>query len=55
MRFNETDMNRLHKACKVCQEQTGSEYMWDEYEDLIRKIKCYSEEYCLKESGIHNN
>ena len=46
MRFNATDMHRLHTACRVYQEQTGSEWMWDQYEELIKKIHFYSEEYC---------
>ena len=32
-------------ACKVYQDQTGSEYMWEQYDDLIQKLKAYQEEY----------
>ncbi len=46
MRLNACDIYRLEKACKMYQEQTGSEYMWDQYENLIEKIYYYKEEYC---------
>lgn len=46
MRLNACDIYRLEKACKMYQEQTGSEYMWDQYENLIKKIHYYKEEYC---------
>ena len=38
MRLNACDIYRLEKACKMYQEQTGSEYMWDEYSGLIKKL-----------------
>jgi len=41
MQFKECDIHRLVTACKVYQDQTGSEYMWDEYEHLIRKLHNY--------------
>ena len=50
MRFNQTDINRLIKGCECYQEQTGSEYMWEQYDDLIQKLKAYQEEYCPQES-----
>tara|TARA_B100000579_G_scaffold60991_1_gene44497 strand:- start:2718 stop:2873 length:156 start_codon:yes stop_codon:yes gene_type:complete len=47
MRLNEGDVNRLITACKVYQEQTGSEYLWEEYSDLIDKLKQLCEQgYC---------
>jgi hypothetical protein len=46
MRLNACDIYRLEKACKMYQEQTGSEYMWDQYENLIEKMHYYKEEYC---------
>tara|TARA_B100001250_G_C19147957_1_gene506725 strand:- start:98 stop:277 length:180 start_codon:yes stop_codon:yes gene_type:complete len=42
--FNEKDMARLEKACETYRDQTGSEYMWDEYTELIHKLKNYEEE-----------
>ena len=46
MRFNHTDVHRLMKACECYQRQTGSEFMWEKYDDLIQKLKAYQEEYC---------
>ena len=46
MRLNETDIHRLTTACKLYQEQTGSEYMWDEYQHLIDKLGTMREQGC---------
>ena len=47
MRLNEADVYRLTTACKLYQEQTGSEYMWDEYQHLIDKLGTMCEQgYC---------
>ena len=45
MRLNDTDIARLISACLLYQERTGSEYMWEQYDDLIQKLKAYKEEY----------
>ena len=45
MRLNDTDLTRLITACKVYQDQTGSEWMWEQYDDLINKLKAYQENY----------
>ncbi len=45
MRLNDTDVYRLIKACQVYQDKTGSEYMWDEYNELIEKLKTYQEQH----------
>ena len=47
MRLNDSDITRLVKACQLYQEKTGSEYMWDEYNDLINKLKTYKEQYSV--------
>ena len=45
--FNEKDMARLEKACESYRDQTGSEYMWDQYADLIVKLnKLCDQGYC---------
>ena len=49
MRFKSTDIYRLIKACEVYQSQTGSEYMWEQYDDLKQKLQVYMEEYCSEE------
>jgi len=45
MRFNDTDLDRLTIACKLYQEKTGSEWMWEQYDILINKLKAYQENY----------
>ena len=30
------------------QDNTGSEYLWDEYEHLIHKLEYYEEENCTE-------
>ena len=44
MKFNSNDITRLIRACREYQQQTGSEYMWEEYEKLIDKLTYYEEE-----------
>jgi hypothetical protein len=44
MKFQSDDITRLIRACRMYQDQTGSEYMWDEYEKLINKLSYYEEE-----------
>ncbi len=47
MRLNEDDVARLVTACKHYQEYTGSTYMWDEYQNLIKKLDQLCEQgYC---------
>jgi hypothetical protein len=47
MRLNEDDVARLVTACKLSQETTGSEYIWDEYERIIEKLhKLCDQGYC---------
>mgnify|MGYP001185326640 FL=1 len=45
MRLNDTDIYRLIKSCELYQEKTGSEYMWEQYDDLINKLKAYQDNY----------
>jgi len=45
MRLNDTDLTRLITACKLYQEKTGSEYMWEQYDDLINKLNAYQDNY----------
>ena len=44
IQFNEKDISRLISACKVYQDQTGSEYTWEEYDCLVKKLKNYEED-----------
>ena len=47
MRLNDSDITRLVKACQLYQEKTGSEWMCDEYNDLINKLNTYKEQYSV--------
>ena len=45
MRLNDSDILRLINACKVYQDQTGSEWMWEQYETLVGKLEIYKDQY----------
>ena len=45
MRLNDSDITRLITACKLYQEKTGSEWMWEQYDDLINKLRAYQDNY----------
>ena len=45
MRLNDADLFRLIEACKLYQEKTGSEWMWEQYEALINKLTVYADQY----------
>jgi len=49
MRLHEDDIYRLIKACELYKEQTGSEDMWEAYEQIIQKLEIYKEEFCLND------
>ena len=47
MRLSEADVHRIIKACNLAKETSGSEYMWDEYERIIEKLRTLCEQgYC---------
>ena len=41
MQLNEKDISRLIKACECYQDRTGSEYMWDEYNNLQKRLETF--------------
>ena len=45
MRLNTCDIYRLKQACKLYQEKTGSEWMWEQYETLVGKLEIYKDQY----------
>ncbi len=45
MQFKEEEICRLITACKSYQSHTGSEDMWDAYDNLIHKLSVYGDEY----------
>tara|TARA_B100000925_G_scaffold280999_1_gene252287 strand:- start:642 stop:803 length:162 start_codon:yes stop_codon:yes gene_type:complete len=51
MRLNDTDLTRIITACKLYQDKTGSEWMWEQYDDLIYKLRIYQEEHCLEDAS----
>jgi hypothetical protein len=49
IQFNEADVCRLIKACEYYKKETGSEYMWDVYDDLQMKLQAYGNEVTTTE------
>ena len=45
MQFKEEEVCRLITACKTYQQSTGSEDLWDAYDNLIDKLNNYGDEY----------
>jgi myosin-crossreactive antigen len=45
MRLREEDITRLILACELYKNSTGSEYIWDQYEELIKTLKTYLEQH----------
>lgn len=45
MRLKEEDITRLILACELYKNSTGSEYMWDQYNELVNRLKTYLEQY----------
>jgi hypothetical protein len=45
MRFKDEDILRLIRACELYKNQTGSEWMWEQYDDLVSKLKVYRDQY----------
>ena len=52
MRLNDSDITRLILACELYKERTGSEYMWEQYDDLINKNNAYQDNYSADENPI---
>jgi len=44
IQFNGGDVCNLIRACECYKEKTGSEYMWDVYDNLQKKLEAYGEE-----------
>ena len=44
MRLNTNDILRLITACRTYKDQTGSEWMWEQYNKLIDKLQLYQEQ-----------
>tara|TARA_R110002012_G_scaffold81786_5_gene206919 strand:+ start:133 stop:339 length:207 start_codon:yes stop_codon:yes gene_type:complete len=44
IQFREDDIHQLIRACNSYQKETGSEFVWDEYEKLKFKLEAYQKE-----------
>mgnify|MGYP001244892410 FL=1 len=55
MRLSEADVFRLTRACRLAMESSGSEYIWDQYEELIGKLdKLCDQGYCSVTAPVNN-
>jgi len=57
IRFNRHEVCHLIRACEAYKEKTGSEFMWDVYDDIEKKLEAYGEEVCAatEELSCHQN
>lgn len=55
IQFTQAEVCQLIKACETYKQKTGSEYMWDEYDNLQSKLRSYGEEVTEEEHLICNN
>jgi hypothetical protein len=44
MHFKKEEICRLIRACAYYQDATGSEYMYDKYQELIQKLTYFGED-----------
>lgn len=42
--FSEVEILRLILACRTAAEQSGSEFIWDQYDALIKKLRASLDE-----------
>ena len=45
MKLNNADIDKLINACRSHMTTSGSEYIWDQYHELIEKLRTYKEQY----------
>jgi len=45
MRLKDVDITRLILACELYKNSTGSEFIWEQYDELIKTLKTYLEQY----------
>ena len=45
MKLNNADIDKLINACRSHMTTSGSEYIWDQYDQLANKLKTYLEQY----------
>ena len=49
MRFSEDDILRLIRASEYYKNQTASEWMYDQYDNLCNKLRVYLDQYSSAE------
>tara|TARA_Y100001935_G_scaffold76569_1_gene63937 strand:- start:396 stop:548 length:153 start_codon:yes stop_codon:yes gene_type:complete len=49
MRLNNGDIHDCIRACLMYQDQTGSEEIWERYDDLIHKLRIYADQHSPSE------
>lgn len=42
--FNKNDIAKLIKACECYKLESGSEFIFDQYDELVKKLKTYLEQ-----------
>ena len=52
-RLKMSDIEYLITACKSYQNYTGSEYIWEKYENIIEKLKLYQEQNLYAQGMEH--
>ncbi len=53
-RLRENDIEYLVLACKAYQQNTGSEYLWEKYENLVEKLILYKEQNLYAKGMEHS-
>ncbi len=53
-RLKEEDIDYIIIACKNYQYDTGSEYLWEKYENIIEKLKLYQEQNLYAKGMEHS-
>jgi len=53
--LKEADIEYLILACKSYQQNTGSEYLWEKYEQILEKLTIYKEQNLYAERVEHSN
>ena len=54
-KLKETDIEYLVLACKSYQQNTGSEFLWEKYENLIEKLTLYKEQNLYAKGMEYSN
>ena len=52
IRFNRGEVCNLLRACECYKEKTGSEFMWDVFDDLQKKLEAYGEEVTTEKQMV---